>query len=40
MASTVGGCRPVQLLPKALWNIFRRGFSGGHATSDVMGTYI
>ena len=32
-------CCPVQLLPKALWNISRRDHSGGHATSDVMGTY-
>ena len=32
-------CRPVQLPPKALWNISRRDHSGGYATSDVMGTY-
>ena len=32
-------CRPVQLLPKALWNISRRDHSGGPASSDVMGTY-
>ena len=32
-------CRPVQLLPKALWNISRRDHSGGHATSDIMGTF-
>ena len=32
-------CRPVQLLPKALWNISRRDHSGGHATSNDMGTY-
>ena len=32
-------CRPVQLLPEALWNISRRDHSGGHASSDVMGTY-
>ena len=32
-------CCPVLLLPKALWNISRRDHSGGHATSDVMGTY-
>ena len=32
-------CRPVQLLPKASWSISRRDHSGGHATSDIMGTY-
>ena len=32
-------CSPVQLLPKALWNISRQDHYGGHATSDLMGTY-
>ena len=37
--SGYGVCRPVQLLPKALWNISRRDHSGGHATSNDIGTY-